>query len=334
MREHRPLLRWKVALREKLVNLVRDSNESGQALEALAARIEALVESTTELREDLRHLLGRTDAMQQAIDAGDPRFVRLEALMVAVINDVPRLRRRLDELRSSAAYESIWAEREPLITVRIATYNLADVLVDRALASVRRQTYERWEAIIVGDGCTDDTERRIASIGDDRIKFFPLPMRGEYPPAPYGQQVAGAPGMNFAASLAQGLWLAPLDDDDEFEPDHIEVLIQAALRGDHELAYGNFRHVRPGEDDQVLGRWPPTVGEFAFQASLYLTALRFFEYDHRSWLLGEPADMVLRRRMMEAGVRMTWVDRVVTTYFPGLLHRPQRDEPGEPDSVE
>src|SRR5215471_15372897 len=69
------------------------------------------------------------------------------------------------------------------------------------------------------------------------------------------RQVAGAPSMNFAASLAQGSWLAPLDDDDEFEPDHIEVLLEAALRGHHELAYGNFRHVRPDQDDEVLGRW-------------------------------------------------------------------------------
>ena len=48
------------------------------------------------------------------------------------------------------------------MTVRIATWNRAELLVERALASLRAQGYERWEAIVVGDACTDDTADRIA----------------------------------------------------------------------------------------------------------------------------------------------------------------------------
>jgi len=164
----------------------------------------------------------------------------------------------------------------------------------------------------------------VRSLGDPRFRFVDLPMRGEYPGPGRRHLVAGAPAMNHAAGLARGTWLAPLDDDDEFEPDHIEVLLEKALEGRYELAYGNFRVIIPGGEPVVSGRWPPTYGEFGYQAAIYLTALRFFESDHRSWVLDEPADMVLRRRMMEAGVRMGWVDRVVSTYYPSRLHRAQR----------
>lgn len=131
--------------------------------------------------------------------------------------------------------------------------------------------------------------------------------------------------MNLGARMAKGTWLAPLDDDDEFENDHLEVLLAKAREGRDELSYGNLRMFRPGQvEPEIYGKWPPTYGAFGYQAAVYLTALRFFEYDTRSWLIDEPADMTLRRRMLEAGVRMGWLDRVVTTYYPSLLHRPTR----------
>ncbi len=90
----------------------------------------------------------------------------------------------LEEIRSAPDYESPYDESEPLVTVRVATYNRSDKLIGRALASVLGQTYRNWEAVVVGDACTDDTEERVASIGDDRIKFVNLPFHGPYPDEP------------------------------------------------------------------------------------------------------------------------------------------------------
>jgi hypothetical protein len=39
--------------------------------------------------------------------------------------------------------------------------------------------------------------------------------------------------------------------------------------------------------------------------------LAFFRYDVDSWRYGEPADWNMWRRMMEAGVRVGFVDRIV-----------------------
>jgi hypothetical protein len=44
-----------------------------------------------------------------------------------------------------------------------------------------------------------------------------------------------------------------------------------------------------------------------------MRSLGFFEYDTASWVLNEPADWNLCRRMMAAGVRIGHVPRVVTT---------------------
>jgi glycosyltransferase involved in cell wall biosynthesis len=121
--------------------------------------------------------------------------------------------------------------------------------------------------------------------------------------------------MNLGAAMANGTWIAPLDDDDEWEPDHLEVLLQAALGERAELAYGRLRgrHHEPPITIE-LGCWPPQLGDFGFQGALYNAALRDFRYDMACRFLGEPGDWNLARRMWEAGVRFTFVDRVVATW--------------------
>jgi glycosyl transferase family 2 len=136
---------------------------------------------------------------------------------------------KLAAVRAQPNYEAAWQEDEPLVTVRIATYNNAEVLCERTLASLRAQTYERWEAIVVGDAVTDDTASRVQALGDPRISFINLPHRGPYPADDERRWlVAGTYPANHAMREARGAWIAPLDHDDEFESDHIEVLLDEA----------------------------------------------------------------------------------------------------------
>src|SRR5688500_3295497 len=143
----------KLLLRQKMVRLLEDSihvDQRDALFREMSARLESIERLGTTLETQTR-LLGE-------------RLERLKALSTALLDDVPQLRRRLEDFRAEPGYESLWDEREPLITIRIATYNLAEILVERALASVRRQTYERFEVIVVGDACTDDTEQRVRAI--------------------------------------------------------------------------------------------------------------------------------------------------------------------------
>jgi glycosyltransferase involved in cell wall biosynthesis len=137
--------------------------------------------------------------------------------------------------------------------------------------------------------------------------------------------------MNAGAQLARGNWIAPLDDDDEFAPDHVEKLLTAALARDLEVVYGNILVRLPGsnQEDILWSTYPPQLGRFNFISALYMTPLRFIQYDVRSWMLNEPGDWNLCRRMMEAGVRIGWIDELVSYWYPGRLWAPPPGLPAQ-----
>ena len=120
---------------------------------------------------------------------------------------------------------------------------------------------------------------------------------------------------------------SPIDDDDEFTDDHIEVLLNAARQRRAEVGYGDIlqRGADGGDADEILSSYPPQFGQFGFQAAIYHGLLRFFTYNTKSWLLGEPGDWNLARRMIETGVRFHHINRVVTQYYPSTLHGTRRD---------
>jgi hypothetical protein len=244
------------------------------------------------------------------------RLDEVHAIAAAEFDNIPELHRRLLSAREDPAHRAVFEEPNPLISIRIATHNRCDVLLGRTIPSVLAQTHENLEIIVVGDGCDDDTEAEIARLGDRRVRFVALPQRGAYPTDPVNRwMVAGSPAMNLGAQQAGGQWIAPLDDDDVFTPDHVRLLLDAALSNGYEMVYGKCRCHLPADTIEI-GVYPPVCGQFGFQAGMYMSRLRFFEWESRSWLLGEPADWNICRRMLEAGVRIGFVDSVVTEITP------------------
>ena len=223
--------------------------------------------------------------------------------------------------RARRGARDVYRDPEPLISVLIPTYNRAHLLVERSVASVLRQTYQRFEVVIVGDACTDGTEAHLLALGDPRIRFHNLPVRGRYPEDPYLRWlVAGSVPANAALDMAGGKWIAWLDDDDEFSSDHLEALLACCLQSRSEFAYGvMMMEMEPGVW-QPVGSYPPECGRICNASVLYGAHLRFFRYDVEAWRLREPNDWNLWRRMWGAGVRMEFVDRVVGKHFQE--HRP------------
>jgi hypothetical protein len=220
----------------------------------------------------------------------------------------------LDEIRGEPDYESAF-EGEPLVSVRVTTFNMAEALCERALPSLRAQSYENWEALVVGDACTDDTEERIRAIGDARIRFWNLPWRGPYPDDPHARWlIAGTAPANVALREGHGAWLASLDHDDEWDADHLETLIRAAQEARAEVAYARIRVVdgETGEHAE-MGAWPPERGEFGFLAAVCHRGLRRFEFDANARFADEPGDWNRARRMWDSGVRFAFVDRPLAT---------------------
>jgi len=198
----------------------------------------------------------------------------------------------------------------------IPTYNRASILAERTIPSVLRQTYQNFEIVVVGDHCTDNTEELLRKFNDERIRFHNLPKRGDYPANPHDRwMIAGAAAASKSLDLCSGDWIAPMDDDDEFSEDHIEVLLSYALQHDYEMVYGiTEMEVRPGEWINVGSRHL-RCGGICRLSVLYHSKLKFFKYDINAWEYGEPADWNMWRRMKEAGVRIGFIDKVVGKHY-------------------
>jgi glycosyltransferase involved in cell wall biosynthesis len=258
------------------------------------------------------------DPVLSRLDRIEHQLARTHAIALRAYETAQGWPSILAEIRNAPDYELPF-RGDPLITVRIATYNGAQVLCERALPSIIGQTYPNWEAIVVGDACTDDTEERVRGLGDERIRFVNLPFREPYPEDPRARwQVAGSQAMNLGMDLAKGAWIAALDHDDEFSEDHLEVLLRIAQSARAELAYGKLdvRDAGTGElRPYTVGEWPPRVTQFMFQGAIVHRGLGRFGYDLNAHLADEPGDWNLARRLWDAGVRFKFVETIVGTYW-------------------
>ena len=207
-------------------------------------------------------------------------------------------------------------DKNPLISVRIPTYNRSRILTERTIPSVLRQTYQNFEIIIVGDHCTDNTEELLKKFKDERIKFHNLPKRDKYPMNPNDRwMVACTNPANKAIELCSGDWIAPLDDDDEFSEDHLETLLHYALKNNYEMVYGVVEMEREPGKWKNLGSYPLKCGGICHLSVLYHSKLKFFKYDINAWKYGEPGDWNMWRRMKEAGVRIGFTDKTIGKHY-------------------
>jgi hypothetical protein len=310
-------------LNERVSQLHGQAAQSIEGMSHIEEQTNSLLEGVSEMRQ---WTAGSLDALRAEIGRLDARLVELRRIAGGVLDDIPALRRELQAARATDEYERAFADPEPLVTIRIPTYVRSVLLVERALPSIVRQTYQHFEVIVVGDGCTNDTAERVKDFGDPRVRFVNLPYRYPYPEnREHRWMVAGAPGVNVGTEMSTGSWLAMLGDDDEFEPHHLECLLEKARASRAEMVYGNLRIRRPPpNEDEILARYPPEHGWFNFQAALFMAPLQFFEFSTRSWLLDEPSDWNLCRRMLETGVRIGYVDRPVTIHYPSQFWEPDQ----------
>lgn len=307
-------------------------------------RSDQLSRENAHLREEILETRRRLDWLVEVVQGGEAsaeaRWVRLfseleldrdlaeatwEQARLAR-EDVHEARVRLSEVRRTPAYAAAFEDTSPLVTVRIATYRRTKELLSVALPSVLRQTHQNLEVVIVNDGPYGPTREAVAELHDPRVRFEETPVRALYPRHPHLRwMVAGSPGMNRGVELARGSWIAPLDDDDEFEPDHIERLLALARERGAEVAYGAVRRVdlATGAEHLVFSD-PPQAGGFSFQGALYLKALDFLPYDTESWRSREPGDWNLARRMLETGVLFAATEAVVATMYSAPYDDPAR----------
>lgn len=229
-----------------------------------------------------------------------------------------RWERLLSVYAADPVYTLLVPRASPLVTVIIPTFNRGHLLLNRALSSVRNQTYPNLEIIVADHGSTDGTWAAVCRIDDPRVRLLRVPRRRHYPPTAENHWFAGpVDPLNAALKVARGDWIARIDDDDEWTPDHIERLLRFALAGDWEFVSSAYERVREGtfsvvwHDDTV-----PLIG--GVQTWLYRSYLKFMTYNPDCWRKSwnRVNDTDLADRMRKAGVRIGWLGEVTAFVKP------------------
>lgn len=103
-----------------------------------------------------------------------------------------------------------------LVSVIVPCYNQAIYLSD-ALESLLQQTYQNWEAIVVNDGSSDNTEG------------IALEYAKKYPKIKYVAKENGglSSARNKGIECAKGEYILPLDADDMLKPEYMEKAMDA-----------------------------------------------------------------------------------------------------------
>ncbi len=99
----------------------------------------------------------------------------------------------------------------PIFSAVIPVYNKGPH-ISRSIQSALNQTFSDFEIVIVNDASTDNSLSEIKEFHDPRIRLYE---REESGPGGYAAR-------NLGIDKAAGEWIAFLDADDEWYPDHLE----------------------------------------------------------------------------------------------------------------
>ncbi|MBK9521674.1 MAG: glycosyltransferase [Rhodocyclaceae bacterium] len=103
----------------------------------------------------------------------------------------------MEVLTSNPALDS-----RPKVSIVVPTFN-RESLLRETIDSILAQTFSNYEIIIVDNMSQDGTGTYVASLTDDRIRYFRNPNQGVI-----------ATSRNFGIANAQGIYIAFCDDDD------------------------------------------------------------------------------------------------------------------------
>ena len=118
-----------------------------------------------------------------------------------------------------------------LVSVIVPTYNRVAVILE-TINSILSQTYKNFELIIIDDGSTDDTEKIVNNVGDDRIRYFRTENWG-----------GPARPRNIGIKKSIGKYIAFCDDDDIWLPDKLENQVSILEESEAAICFTNYGHV-------------------------------------------------------------------------------------------
>jgi glycosyltransferase involved in cell wall biosynthesis len=117
----------------------------------------------------------------------------------------------------------------PQVSICIPAYNAAAFIAE-TLASVKTQTFSSWEVIVTEDGTKDRTRSLVTEFAKT------VSQNVVYNRHEHNQ---GLPRTrNTGIGAARGEWIAFLDADDFWEPDHLESLLGLTKKTSYDMVFG------------------------------------------------------------------------------------------------
>ena len=217
---------------------------------------------------------------------------------------------------------------EPLVSVLIPSYERPGLLLNRCLPSVLAQTYTNIEVVVILHGHGPGNMKaglalhEMCNAGERRVgRGYHIGRGVTYPPTAENHWLAGpvAP-LNAALRVARGAWLARIDDDDTWTPDHVEKLLRFAQAGNYEFVSSAYER-QEREHTTYIGSERGIGGT---QTWLWRSYLKFMRYNPDCWRKSwdRVNDLDLAERFRRAGVRIGYLDEVTATVSPrpGEMH--------------
>jgi glycosyltransferase involved in cell wall biosynthesis len=167
-------------------------------------------------------------------------------------------RSQVDEAASAAADSRQAGPVDPLVSVIVPSYNTAN-LVGECLDSIFAQTYKNFEVVLVNDGSPDTPAlEKALEPYMPRIVYI----RQE------NKRAAGA--RNTAIRKARGEFLAFLDSDDRWLPDHLASQMKLLQEDPSlDLVYANAALFRGNRERGAFMDRCPSNGPATFEALIY-----------------------------------------------------------------
>src|SRR5205814_4320749 len=124
---------------------------------------------------------------------------------------------------------------QPKVSIIMPTYNRAKY-IGETIESVRNQSYQNWELIIVDDGSDDNTGEIISAMNDKRIRFYEA-----------GRIAINGKIKNIGIEITNGELIAFIDSDDLWANTKLEKQVAALQEypdAEFSLTGGfNFRNI-------------------------------------------------------------------------------------------
>lgn len=116
---------------------------------------------------------------------------------------------------------------KPLVSILICLYN-AERFLASTLNSALSQSHRDFELIVIDDGSTDGSRAVLDTYTDPRVRVISQSNQG------------AAAALKAGLQAAQGVYIAPLDSDDLWEPESLATHVKAlkATRVSHSRSHG------------------------------------------------------------------------------------------------